>query len=292
MTPKSSLDPATLAALLDGRLSEPHAAAVREQLSNADQDTIDAYMDAVAVHAELASENPVAPAKSETPIAPRSGTSRRIWGSVFVSGLAAAIIFGVMRPSSNDDFAPATFAEALVMAPAEIGLQFGNVRGTTSMLSRRARAARIGALLTQIELGARTKNDVRSLVLTVAELLRDVPGGTALATRYEGLAATPARLANTDDRTQLGQHAMTLVGTDLARLGAYVQAVIVASTNADTSYFQQVLPPAAGAYTNDADLPASMRDAVDAFFADIRRDPKDIGKVRGRAELLLHDLTN
>ena len=53
-----AVDPERLAALLDGRLSDELAVAVRTQLAAADASVVSAYADAIAIAEELSGEIP------------------------------------------------------------------------------------------------------------------------------------------------------------------------------------------------------------------------------------------
>lgn len=118
MTDNQRIDPERLAALLDGRLGDADAAVVRAQLADADDDTLSAYADAVAVSAELG--------EAATPgvVSIESARKARRWRTpAFAAAAAAAAVAVFMfRPSVATDVSrPALYAAALPAGATSAG---------------------------------------------------------------------------------------------------------------------------------------------------------------------------
>ena len=286
LTDQQPIDPERLASLLDGRLNETEAASVREQLSRADEDTLGAYADAVAIAAELGETRP-----DVTPIESRQTVRRWQIPAFAAAAAAAAIAVFFLRPTSQSDaYPPSHFAAAIPStATTAIGPVWGVTRGAADGVSDRARAVRVGALLTDIAFDAIRGDTSRAHILALATLLEGSLDKSAAA-QYRALAAQ-TKMASRQRTDQLGRQALLAVDGPLARAGAYLEAARLATAAGDSSYFHRVSLDALTAIESDRRLDATTRTAIARVIKLLRDAPRNAATIGGAVSTLLLDLT-
>ena len=285
MTDPQRIDPERLAALLDGRLSDTEAAEVRRQLAAADDDTLSAYADAAAVAGELAGESRVVPIRS-------APSARRRWLIPAAAAAAAAIAAVIVwRPRPSNEYPPSSYAEALPRgARAPDDPVWGRTRGAGDGLQDRARAARIGALLTDLDVDAVRGDSTQQHAEALVRLIQGMLAGGTVA------AQLPAdSLAHLSRQTiaSVGRQA-TMLATDSAFVtaGAYLEAARIATTAGDVTFFDQRPPTALSALRRDqASLDPPTKDALVAFDNVVQARPRDAARLGEAVQRLLRALT-
>ncbi len=226
------IDPERLAALLDGRLGGAERSELLKQLAASDS-ALEAYADAAAVVSELQT----GPTHWLTPM-------RWMAIAAVLAGLALAPwLWMRMRPANRDD--PGRFV-ALLASPAG-GMPagwnadpWGSVRGSDQPLTAGARAARLGARLTDLALAVQRRDSAAgTLAADIGALLETVPAAGPVGAMYHDIGtragAAPSDLAPL--LTQAGSAAARLAGADLVQLGAWVEAARVAAAAQDAAFF-------------------------------------------------------
>jgi hypothetical protein len=226
------IDPERLAALLDGRLGGAERSELLTQLAASDS-AFEAYADAAAVVGELQA----GPRHWQTPM-------RWIAIAAVLAGLALAPwLWMRMRSANRDD--PGRFV-ALLAAPAgsvPAGWNadpWGTVRGSDQPLMATARAARLGARLTDLALAVQRRDTASAtLAADIGALLEAVPAAGPVSAMYHEIGtragAAPSDLAPL--LTRAGSATARLAGADLVQLGAWVEAARVAAATQDAAFF-------------------------------------------------------
>ena len=245
--------PEQIAALLDGRLDEPARAAVLAKLAASNED-FETLLDTAAVLAELGGDVPARESPAAPPVARRPTPPLRAWRRPPGHWLAvAAVLVGVaVLPWAWSRLAPPAGADptrfVVLLAPEPGGLPpvwaahpWGTTRAGAEPLSRAARSARVGALLTDLELAVRHRDSaaVVALALTIAPLVDSVDFGPPVGETYRVVArqagAPSGRLRAELRRGVKGISA--LLDDDLVALGAWAEAARVAARQRDAAFF-------------------------------------------------------
>jgi hypothetical protein len=286
VTDSQRIDPERLAALLDGRLSDADAVALRQQLAAADDDMLSAYADAVVVARELDAANPGSvelAAKTTIPIdTARRRRSHRRWivGAAAAAAAVATVI--IWRPTRlADGYAPAQFAAAIPAGAR--GLEesaWSSTRGGDG-LSARARAARVGALLIDLELDVARGYSTRDHLLAVVALLAASPGGSPVAASLRAIAADSVVRLTGPRLNELGRQAIAVVEPSPAIAGAYLEAARVAAAAGDTAFFSRYAPSVLSKLDVTPITDADIR-ALESLVAAQPRDPIELSAAATR----------
>jgi hypothetical protein len=286
------IDPVRLAALLDGRLSDAEAAALRAQLAASDDDTLAAYTDAVAVAKEFeAAGGGGTPGAAPSAITPW----RRWWWLTPSLAAAAVLVVAVLMRAprgGTSEGAPASYVAALgPKVPVPMAPVWDATR-STDVVTTRGRAIRVGALATNLELAARRGDtSFASAARAMASLLEGdaVVLGAAMGDRLRTLASA-ARPTLEETRKTLRQ-AMRLVDDRVAGVGAWLEAARVADDAGQAALVERFPAPAALApLMQDARLDAAQRAALDRVLrasSAVRRSPVEL---RVATEKLLREM--
>jgi hypothetical protein len=276
------IDPERLAALIDGRLGKAEAEAVRRQLAASDDDTLSVFADAVAVSRALAPET-----AAVRPV--RSAAAWRRMGWVVplaaAAGLAAIILW---KPR----YAPADFAASIsATAPATLGSAWGELRGSGERVSDAARAARVGALLTDLEVERRASRRVTEPALAIATLLDQAIGGSTVSASFRSLVSDSAPDVSPSRTVDLGKQTIDLVGRDRAIAGAYLEAMRLAAASGDSAFLSAEVPSSLERVREMSASDAAISEAFTGFDARRRARPLDMQAVSEAATRLLRALT-
>ncbi len=242
-------DAERLAALLDGRLDERQRAEAVERLASSD-DEFEAFVDALAVTRELEAEEEAA---GVTPLRPRA--RRRWWqrpggqwaaiAAVLVGLALLPALWSRSRDPGTDD--PARFAAQL--SPEDTGLPagwnpspWGTTRGPGDPLTPEARAVRLGALLTELEVVVRARDTAAARVAArIVGLLEGVRGGALATAPYRELGGRagepPERLAPLLEEGREGV-AAAVADVEHLELGAWAEAGRIAARRRDAEFFR------------------------------------------------------
>jgi hypothetical protein len=279
VTDNSHIDPERLAALLDGRLSETEAAVLRAELASADDDTIAAFADAIALTAEDAKARPRA-----------MGRTRRWTWSLSALAAAAAItvvVFSLRSGLAADDYSPQSLSRAL---GAGVGIRpsaWSVMRGDAQDLPPLARAVRLGALLTDLEVEAQTDQAVRSVAKDIVTLLEGANGGSLATPPYAGLANGRTATLGESQRAEAGRQAMRFVDHSFVRGGAYLEALRLAMLADDRAFFERTKSDALDAMAADARISANDRVRLTQLTTVLRTRPINARDAGEKAEELL-----
>lgn len=276
MSASNPIDPERLAALLDGRLDAAEAERVRAELAASDDDVLGAYADAVYVTRG-----------AEAAVVPIEARRRRRWIVPIAIAAAAAITFAVFIPRARGDYSPASFAQGISFGASQPATAvWGAVRGTEATTAPRAMAARIGALLTDLEVSG-SADASRAAARELAALLDGVTGGAVLAPSFRRYADggdwTPA------DRRTAGMQVLSLSDRPFAEAGAYLEAARLAAGGKPGTFFEDKPPSPLERIRGAVD--AETQSAIDSFNEVARRNPDDGSKVAASSEALLRLLT-
>ncbi|HEX2188799.1 MAG TPA: zf-HC2 domain-containing protein [Longimicrobiaceae bacterium] len=253
--PLPEVDAERLAALLDGRLGERERAEVLAHLAASDDD-FGAFVDALEVTRELEAEDAAAPADGSggdggvTPLRPR--TARRWWGRpgghwlALAAGIVGVALLPVLwmqtRGPEVDD--PGRFAALLHDRGAGLPAgwdrsPWGTTRGPGDPLTPEARAVRVGARLTELEVAVSAGDPrVPQIAAEIAMLVQEVPAGSAVAALYREIGESTGE-QQVGSRLERGRTAAaTLLGEEMVRLGAWLEAARVAAVRQDRDFFR------------------------------------------------------
>jgi hypothetical protein len=287
LIPNSPIDPERLAALLDGRLSDAEAASVRAQLADVDDDTLSAFADASAIASELGASETVVPINRR----------RRRWSIAVVGALAAAVLLAVVLVPRKDDsassseYAIAGFVSAL---PSNVALgdapPWSVTRGG-SVVSPRARAARLGVLLVHLGIAQSKGTPDTAAAGRIAQLVGELPTGAPVMLELQDYANGSAML--TGDRLgQLGLEVLSMVDVTIADAGAYLEAARIASAAGDVGFFSKhPLSVRLAEIRTSGALEESERARVVELAAMQRVQASDLNVLQSRIQALLSDLT-
>lgn len=289
MTDPQPIDPDRLAALIDGRLSDSEAAAVRRQLANADEVTLAAFADAVAVSRELTAESEPAVVAIES----KPKRAKHRWVIPAAAAAAAAIVAVMAWGPTRRAYPPAAYAEVLPTTVKQSdGPVWGRTRGTGDGLTVRARAARIGAVLVDLEVDVARGDSTSTNALALVNLLNETTGGSLVSSRLTSLPTDSLAHLSRGLLAEIGRMAMDITDRDFADAGAYLEAARLATAVGNTTFFTS-RPPLALTRLSAGQPPLddATRQAVatlDAWIAASPRDPNALNSTIGK---LLQRLT-
>ena len=246
------VDAERIAALLDGRLGERERAEVLAHLAASDED-LEAFADALAATRELEAEDAVAGAE-EAGVTPLRSGPQRSWqrpGGRWLA-LAAAVLGLVLLPVVWTRLRDPGFDDpgryAALLADERAGLPadwdrspWGTTRGPGDPLTPEARAVRLGARLTELEVAVAARDPRTSGIATeVGVLLNPVPGSGPIAAGVREIGdragAPPEAL---QERLQLVRTQLAgLPERDLVLTGAWAEAARIAAARRDVAFFR------------------------------------------------------
>jgi len=261
------IDPERLAAFLEGRLDPAARAAMVEELSHADPETLIAFGDAASIVRDAAHSTPRV----------------RLWSrrSILVGAtlLAAAVAFAaVMLPrylgrNGADQESSAHFVALLDSAAR--GAQPVRVldvsRGGERPSAPSGSAVRLGAHITDLGVAVeRGDSTASSLAATLATECEAIPGGGAAGAAYRQLvdALRAGRPANANDLRLAAATAQASAGEAATRLGAWIQAARYAAAGRDASFFAR--PESRTMLEHSAAMPLEAGDQT--AMSDLRRE--------------------
>jgi hypothetical protein len=284
LTPPQQIDPERLAALLDGRLSPAEADAVRKQLATADDDTLAAYADAIAVSAELADTS-----DRGVVIPIEKARRKRQWATAAVAAAAAVITIFLYGPARRaPGYPPAQYASAISSSANLREPVWSVTRGATGGTVEPARSVRVGALLTDLELDAKRGDTSKVHARELAALLGN-EGSGPVRLSLQGMAEQKSAI--TAQQVHLiGRQVLNLVDRPRANAGAYLEAARIAALSEDNKFFDQVLPGPLFALKSDSTLDASTKDALRTLEAELSKRPRDTRALGSQLTALLQKL--
>lgn len=299
---ESDLDTEKIAALLAGTLSETERAAALERLASS-HDDFRLFMEAAAVLREVEDEagvldpqtggvgpaevvtpageaggalSPALSAAAAAPIPPSAAPQwrrRRIvpWIAPVLAGAAAVIVLLVVlrQPSRPTGLA------APVAVLTRTGLPAGAIEqhpwnptlGTQGALAPTARAARVGALHTELALALRSRDSVAAA--RVAAQIETVLSGESLAAPTRNLYRRAVQAVASEPResatllARAGEGAGAVLGTEWMEAGAWAEAARIAAADHDDAFFSAPSTRAAlGRAGRLHGLGSSARDAL------------------------------
>ena len=239
------LDPEQIAALLDGRLSDAERRALLEAVAES-ADTAEVLADAAAIIGEEPdSRSLMLPRALSAPVGRRSR-----WPTP--ARLAAAAVIVVLvgiglirsRPRSLGSGFP---DYAALMAGGDASWTslpevWSATRGVETTSSSRARSVRVGARLTDLERSIRARDTgVASAAISIARLLESIPASAPVVAALRDIARnagqpTPDLLSRFE---VAGPAALSLVNSELAGVGAWLEAARIAASSHDAEFFQR-----------------------------------------------------
>lgn len=278
-------DAERLAALLDGRLDERQRAEAVERLASSD-DEFEAFVDALAVTRELEAEEAAA---GVTPLRPRA--RQRWWqrpgghwaavAAVLVGLALLPVLWTRSRAPDIDD--PGRFPALLESRDA--GLPAGwdrspwrTTRGPGDPLTPEARAVRLGALMTDLEVAVRGRDPrTGEIARKIVALLDGIPGAGFASETYRKVGSRsgepPEQLLPLVDS---GREAVRLIEVErvqFVRLGAWAETARIAAARRDAAFFRKRETRAVLDRADEApDFPEPGRAAVRQVRRTIERD--------------------
>jgi len=245
------VDPERLAALLDNRLDPKERDDVLRQLASSEE-ALEAFSDAAAVLREM-EETERQRGAAARPAGGASAPASRRWfrSPAFLAAAAAAIVFAVAipvalrvrhAPSAGDGTFVAVLADGHPIPATWISQPWSAHRGADAPLSDSARAIRLGASLTDLELSVRARDTTMSVAFAdaAASLMADLP--------TSGVAIDAIRRVNSntggsvDERLRefrdARKSAAALVDRDVLEEGSWLEAARIAASRADSAFFR------------------------------------------------------
>jgi len=228
----------------------------------------------------------------------RSGLWREIViGLAAVLAIAAALEFS-KRSRSKDEMPAVERIVAVLPAGATAAPEWRTrpwteFRGSGQPISKRGRAIRVGALITELEAFALSDDSTAAKIAAqVSALLDEYPAGGAVGHVYRVLADSQTYRDRTK-RMEAARAAETLAGPTDVRLGAWLEAGRIAAARNDTAFFSRPdtwssLWVARTAAAEDANTRAS----VTVLSAYIAEPPRDSRRIAIALDALLRALAN
>lgn len=284
-----AIDPERLAALIDGRLDPHEREALLAQIAASSDEDVEVFADALAVTRELEGSTE---GREATTLAEARARRRMRWRRPAGLLAIAAVLVTVFvlprwqRTGGEDARDPGRFVGALAQAdrglPVDWDTQpWGVTRGAADMLSPEARALRVGARMTDLELAARAADPrTAELAASIVALLEEIPGAAPAATEYRALMSVDSG-SSREQLTRLAERARrtasSFVDRDYLELGAWLEAARLAAAARDTAFFDsrtsrdvldharelRGLPPPARAALDSLSAVGRGRDALD-----------------------------
>lgn len=241
-----AIDAERLAALLDGRLDERDRADLLARLASSPDD-LEVFADAVAVMAELEERGEEKGIERLRPPSHAPRWPARRWlalAAVLGTVAVAPLLWTRVRPPDIRD--PARFVALLPgdrpgLPERWDSRPWPSTRSASGPLTEDARAARVGALLVDLELAVPVHDPaVSELSGEIATLLDEVPAAGPVAATFHEIARSAdepgARLQPLLDRER--PEAVRLVGAEMAALGAWAEAGRIAAVRRAPGYFR------------------------------------------------------
>ena len=233
---KRTIDPERLAAFLDGRLDAAARAAVVDELSHADPETLIAFGDAASIVHRSAQ-----PGGSAWPWSRRSV----VVGTVALA--AAAAFVAVMLPrflgrAALDQDGAAHYVTLLDSAAlaAQPRSLLDAYRGAGGPSTPTRLAVRIGVKITDLGVAiARGQSTASTLAANLAVKCEEIPGGGAAGAAYRQLAEALVA-GKRPDANEFRRAAITAeasAGESSTRLGAWIEAARYAAAGRDAAFF-------------------------------------------------------
>jgi len=243
---RPAIDPARIAALIDGRLDDAERIALLAEL-DASPEAFELYTDVVAALRDTGRET-LAAAPIDTPIQSLRlkrrgpGTYRIALALAAVVVFAAAISLFRLRPGIGLRD-PVTMAAWVRSGAATTDLwrqtPWSELRGPGDAQSPSARAVRIGARIIDFELLSRARDAGSAEVAQqIAALLDAIPGGSVAAAEFRALAAAGTGEVSEEDRRRAATFAEQVAGERFVRIGAWLESARAAAGQRDTAFFR------------------------------------------------------
>lgn len=246
------MDPETLAALLDGRLTGERREAALAALAS-DEAAYEAYVDAVAVTRELEAEGEGDDEEDDGPV--RSIRTAPSWWRRYgtrqflvAAGLAALVVLPYAIYRSQDvEEGPAWVTESWTGSAAGIPAgwntaPWGARRSVRGALTPEARATRVGARLVDLEVSLRAGDSARAAAFAteVADLLDSLPAAGPAVGVYRNIAErASAPRDELDPLLARGRAAAVhLLDEDRLRVGAWLEAARLAAAERDADFLR------------------------------------------------------
>lgn len=245
-TPDPKVDPETLAAFLDGRLSPEERAEVMEHLATSEDD-YEAFLEAVHVLGALEESDATGP---DVAGPRRSESGWRVPGARALAAAAAVAVVAlgvwlVSRAGPPTDGTPVALVASLDTDPT--GLPGWDepawpvLRSPDALLAPRERAFRLGVRHAHLAAAARADLDEasRRLAGELTTLASELPGGGPLAALYRRIGELPSGAEEAADlRREAWLATEGAAPTAELRLGAWVGAARLALLAEDLSWFR------------------------------------------------------
>ncbi|MDB4916618.1 MAG: hypothetical protein JWM95_4262 [Gemmatimonadetes bacterium] len=278
MNTPTPIAPERLAALIEGRLSGADAAALRVELASADDDTLAAYGDAIAI----AGDNSSIPALR----------SRFTWRNGTLLAMAATIVVAVAlqrRALPQADYQPQRLATVVGSQAARLDAPvWSAMRGGATSLSRTVISARAGALLMDLEIAQANieAGAMQRLARELTALVGELPGGVVAATAYKaGGTLSPT------DRRVAGEQVVRLLDGRIARAATYLEAARLATSSGDSLFFERQPPAPITSLDADIALVPAARTALNALSALLAAHSHDASALNIAVTELLRAMT-
>ncbi len=241
------LDAEELAALIDGRLDGAAHSALIARIASSDEDA-DVLADALGALDDLRGGGVVGIDSARSAIGAKPGAmSLGRWVALAASLAVIAgisLVWAKRRPAS----APVVtqYAVSLVARGVNIPAEWNDTpwtasRGSSETLSSDARAARLGARLTDLEIAARSGDtSAVRFALSASALLDEMPVGAPIASMYRGIAGRSGESQSSIDASL--DHASAAVrqlpDARMIEIGAWIEAARIAAASRDAEFFR------------------------------------------------------
>ena len=232
------VDPETLAALLDGRLTGDERARVLARLAKSERE-YEELLETAALVADLNANPAIVPVPRQPAVAlvrdtPLVAERGRRWrspaliGPIIVAASLAVVL--VLRTKAQGAPDAALFAVIESAAGTErVPADWPRTRGTRDAIGPEAAAFRLGASFTDLDLAIAAKDSAsaRAIASEIADLAATIPsaGATVVRVRALGDGGLSGPLSSSDERRKLADNLRTLnANAAWFDLGAWVQA--------------------------------------------------------------------
>ena len=295
------VDPETLAALLDGKLSSEERARVLARLAKSEREYED-LLETAAIVGELNANPSFESAATIPPVAlvrdslvPPS-TRRRSWlrpalvGPIIVAASLALVVVLRTKTDSGPDaslFAVIESAAGTERVPAD----WPRTRGTSDNIAPEALSFRLGAMFADLDLAIAGKDSASMRVISsdLADLAATIPSAASTVVRARALAAggLSGPMTSADERRKLADNLRTLnAKAAWFDLGAWAQAARHAAHAGRAEFFlpdgpaiaalNRVLGELETSPSSDAIVTAAVQRLRNAKPSSVR-SPADVG---------------
>ena len=264
------IDPETLAAFLEGRVSPEEREAVLRTLARS-KEAYASFMEASAIHRELADSSPISAGAAVVP--PPAAPDRLVAGSVggtareaanarwfrprrFAPILIAAGFFAILiarggtRRAAEDEAIRLAQGTTLTTdrGSGTLTRTLGDtwdqppwsiVRGGETTSADRALAVRAGVRFAEFEIAAQLADSTAatSSAQSIAQLLSNTEGAAPIAATFRDLASAPSFGGRSQRATSAGQLRALLGTPDWFDLGVWAGTARLAALAGDTAFF-------------------------------------------------------